>query len=204
MTAKRGSRWLALLALVLLALAALWFVSRPAPLEVSVATVGRGEVVSAVANTRVGTLKACRRARMSPSAAGQVALIYVKEGAPVQAGAPLLEIWNDDRNAELALAEAEAISARARQEEACTRAEGARREARRTTRLRADRMVSAETADDAETSARSAEAACAAAKANVAVAQAKAKVAESAIARTVLRAPFSGVVAEIEAKLGNF
>ena len=67
-----------------------------------------------VSNTRVGTGKACERAQMPPAAPGQVAALNVVEGEQVQAGGVLLEIWNQDRKAEMRLAEAEASAAHSR------------------------------------------------------------------------------------------
>ncbi|MEQ8660763.1 MAG: efflux RND transporter periplasmic adaptor subunit, partial [Gammaproteobacteria bacterium] len=76
-------KWLlTLVVLAALGLAA-WQFSRPEPVTVRVAEVARGRVQETVANTRVGTVEACRRARMSPSAAGQVAVLNVAAGAAV-------------------------------------------------------------------------------------------------------------------------
>ena len=44
-----------------------WHHQHPDILAVSVAPVTRGVVEASVANTRAGTVKACRRAQMSPS-----------------------------------------------------------------------------------------------------------------------------------------
>ncbi|MEQ8231673.1 MAG: efflux RND transporter periplasmic adaptor subunit [Gammaproteobacteria bacterium] len=184
--------------------AAAWYFTRPAPVAVRVANVARGTVQETVANTRVGTVEACRRARMSPAAAGQVALLNVAEGSTVGADDVLLEIWNDDLKAELRLAEAEAGAARSRAEEACAIATGARREADRLARLRAGKLVSEEVADEAETRADSQQAACEAALASTRVSAARISVASAAIERTRLRAPFAGVVAEVDVKLGEF
>jgi HlyD family secretion protein len=197
-------KWLLAFA-VLAALGTLaWQLTQPAPVAVRVATVARGAVQETVANTRVGTVEACRRARMSPSAAGQVAVLNVAEGATVAGGDILLEIWNDDLKAELRLAEAEAGAARARAEEACALAAGARREADRLARLRAGKLVAEELADEAETRADSRRAACEAALASTRVSAARISLASAAIERTRLRAPFAGVVAEVDVRLGEY
>lgn len=197
-------KWLLVLVVVLLAGAATWRLTRPEPVAVRVAAVARGTVQETVANTRVGTVEACRRARMSPAAAGQVAALNVGEGDTVTADAVLLEIWNDDLRAELRLAEAEAGAAHSRAEEACAMATGARREADRLAKLRARQLVSEEIADEAQTRADSQQAACEAALASTRVSAARIAVARETLERTRLRAPFAGVVAEVDVKLGEF
>ena len=42
----------------------------------------RGTVEKTVANTRAGTVKACRRAKLSPSAGGQIANLPVRRVMP--------------------------------------------------------------------------------------------------------------------------
>ena len=91
--------WLA--GLVLLAFAA-WYFTRPAPLRVQLAKVERGLVEATVSNTRAGTVKACRRAKLAPPAGGQIAHLLVKKGQRVKANQVLLELWNNDLEAQAA------------------------------------------------------------------------------------------------------
>jgi len=197
-------KWVISVVILAALAAALWHVSRPEPIAIRVAAAEHGLVQSTVANTRVGTIEACRRARMSPAAAGQVATLDVIKGARVDAGTVLLEIWNDDLTAAVRLAEAEANAARARATEACAIATGARREAERIARLRASKLIAEEAADEAQTRAASREAACEASLADTRVSAARITVANAQLERTRLRAPFAGVVAEIDVKLGEF
>lgn len=191
-----------LLALLLAALI-LWL-QRPKPIPVSLVTVERGSVERTVANTRAGTLMACRRARLSPSTGGQIARLPVREGDRVEVHQLLFEIWNDDLQAQVTLAGSEQRSSEARASEACITAEVAQREARRLIRLREQNLVSEEVADQAEGQARARAAGCAASRANVEVAAARLQVAEAALARTRLMAPFAGTVAEVNGELGEF
>jgi HlyD family secretion protein len=110
---KRAFRWLLLLVTVASA-TAVWRFTRPEPVTVSLYRLTRGPVASTVANTPVGTVKACRRSNVAPATGGQVARLNVAEGSRVKKDQILLEIWNDDLRAELALAEAELIAAKAR------------------------------------------------------------------------------------------
>ena len=88
-------RFLVLLVVAGSAIAGVWYAARPAPLRVHLAEVGKGVVERIVANTRAGTVKACRRARLAPGAGGQIDTLEMKEGQRVKAGALLLELWND-------------------------------------------------------------------------------------------------------------
>lgn len=198
-------RRLIVVALIIGAIAAAsWYFTRPDPVAVRLHTVARGTVRATVSNTRVGTVEACERAQMSPAAPGQVAVLNVKEGDVVEAGDVLLEIWNQDRKAELRLAEAEASAARSRAAEACATAAGADREAERLQKLRERKLISEEAVDTAETEAESRRAACEAGLAATRVSAAGITVARESIERTLLRAPFAGVVAEVDARLGEY
>ena len=197
-------RYVIALALVAAFGAGAWWFTRPTPVPVLLHTVARGEVRATVSNTRVGTVEACRRARMSPSAPGQVALLPVKEGEHVEAGQLLMEIWNDDLKAQHEHTTAQVESNLRKVEQSCAEAAGSRREANRLARMSARKLVSEDALDAAATRARADEAACAAARANVQVQRRAGEVVDAQIEKTRLRAPFGGVVAEINAKLGEF
>ena len=191
-------------ALAVAVLAAVWLLSRPTPVAVALVTAERGPVAATVANTRAGTVDACRRAGLSPSSGGQIANLPVKDGERVEAGALLLELWNDDVRAELTLSERDARAARSRAREACVVADVAKRDAARLTKLRADRLTSEEAADQAEGRAESTAAACTAAEDATRVAEARVDVTRAHLERTQLYAPFAGVIAEINGELGEF
>jgi HlyD family secretion protein len=194
---------LAALLVAVLAAAAVWL-ARPKPLAVVVAQVGRGPVAATVANTRAGTVDACNRARLAPPLGGQIARLPVKEGDTVSKGEVLLELWNEDLRAQLALQQRDRVAAQARVREACVTAEVAAQEARRATRLREQKLVSEEQAERAVGDADARGAACAAARENARVSDARVEVARATLDRTILRAPFDGVVAEINGELGEF
>ena len=197
-------RFAVIAALLAVALAAFWFVSRPEAIPVSLVAVERGPVAATVANTRAGTVDACRRAGLSPALGGQIASLPVTDGETVEAGELLLELWNADIKAELTLAERDARASRSRAREACVVAAVAKRDAERVTKLRADRLASEEAADQAEGRAESTAAGCAAAEDATRVADARVDVTEAQLERTQLYAPFAGVIAEINGELGEF
>lgn len=196
--------WMLVIGLVAAGGAALWYFNQPQPLEVRLHTVARGTVRATVSNTRVGTVEACRRAQMSPSAPGQVAVLNVHEGDIVASGDILLEIWNDDRKADLRLAEAEASAARSRAEEVCATAAGAERESQRLKKLRERKLIAEEAVDAAATEAESRRAACEGGLAATRVSAAQIAVAREALERTRLRAPFAGIIAEVDVRLGEY
>jgi HlyD family secretion protein len=183
--------------------AVLWF-GRTQPIVVEVAEAGRGTVAETVTNTRAGTVKACQRAKLAPPAGGQIARLPVKKGDRVQAGQVLLELWNEDIRAELAVTEREAAAARSRREEACVAARVARRESNRLANLTERRLVSTELAERAAGEAEAREAACRAAGEQIRVSEARIEAARARLERTLLRAPFAGTVAEINGELGEF
>jgi HlyD family secretion protein len=173
--------------------------------DVEVVTVEQGEVRATVSNTRVGTVKACRRAYLAPATGGQVAEMHVKEGDVVKQNQLLLEVWNKDLKAQVTLQDAQIKSNRAAAEQACQLGAGAEREAERALRLQKfDHIISEEQVDIKATGARAKRASCNAALEAIAVSQANRDAVQAAVERTLVLAPFDGTVAEINTELGEF
>ena len=178
---------------------------RSTSIDVQAYTLSSGEVSSSVANTRVGTIKACRRAYLAPATGGQVAILHIHEGDKVKQGQLLLEVWNQDLKAQLTLQKAQIQVSRSTAEQTCHLAGGAERDAERMTQLRQrNQVVSMEQVDKSVTGSNSQRAACRAAQLAVEVAEAQLQVAEAAVQRTLIKAPFDGTVAEVNAELGEF
>jgi len=197
-------RILTLAIIIVLAVGAFMFFSREKPLSVVIQKVGHGTVESTVANTRAGTVKACRRAGLAPTTGGQIAKLLVHEGDQVAAEQILLELWNDDLAAQLELAKSEATASTAQAEQACLVADEAERNANRQLKLFNRQLTSEENVDQAQTNAKAQRASCAAAKAIANVSKSRVAVAQATLDRTILRAPFSGTVAEINGELYEF
>jgi len=181
-----------------------WWLSRPDPIDVLVEVVEKGSVQDTVANTKAGTIEACRRAGISPRMGGQIALMPVSEGDIVDKNQILMEFWNDDLLAQVKLAQSEVGATEAQWEQACIMARLAKREAERHRKLGAKDLASEEAIDKAESDALAQNAACNAALSAVEVSRARLDVAEAALDQTRLRAPFSGVVAEVNGEVGEF
>jgi HlyD family secretion protein len=183
---------------------ATWWWLRPDPLQVSVISVSRGEVVATVANTRAGTVEACRRSGLAPAIGGQLASLPIQEGDRVNTGQVLLELWNEDRKAELLMARRDVVATQGRADEICVRADIADREAKRLIRLRERGLAAEEETDRAVGDSQAKAAGCKAATDAVKVSNAQVEIAKARLELTILRAPFDGVVAEINGELGEF
>lgn len=181
-----------------------WRRTHPAPISVLTQAVGRGPVEAVVANTRAGTVEARRRSKLAPQTGGQVHRLAVREGQRVAADEVLLELWNEDLKAQIALAESEAVRARALAEQALQIAEVAERESQRAQELQVAHISSEEVTERRVAEAKAKEAELAAAQAAVTVANDRIATAKAALERTILRAPFAGIVAEVNAELGEY
>ena len=202
---RRLIKWLVvLLVLALIFAAGYWQMTKPRPILVTVAVAEPGIVENTIANTRAGTIEACRRAGLSPSTGGLISVLNVRKGDSVRKGDLLLSLWNKDLMAEIELSQAEVKSAKANARATCLTAEVAQREANRLLKLRKSGAVSEETVDRAVTDASARRASCDAAKASTAVSISRANVIRARLDRTRLNAPFDGVIADIQGELSEY
>jgi len=202
---KMVSRRNVIIAISFIALVIAYLIlSREKPLTVTTHIVERGDVTATVANTRAGSVKACRRARLAPTIGGQIAQRAVNEGDEVKTNQLLLELWNEDLKAQLALAEREADAAASHLEQSCLMSKEAQREAERQQALYRKRLVSEEIADKARTNALALDASCKAANASHEVSKRRIDVAQATVERTRIRAPFDGTIAEINGELAEY
>jgi membrane fusion protein (multidrug efflux system) len=144
------------------------------PMPVDVDTARRGSVVDAVRAT--GRIEAVQAVELRPDEQGRILELLFEEGQAVSAGAPLVRI--DD------------AMLRAQAERAAAERDLARQQLERVRRLRADNAAPVADLERAEATARSAEAALA--------------VLELQIERSVVRAPFSGVVGQRFVSVGDY
>lgn len=194
--------------LVILCLAVIpaifFFSKRPKFVEVETVRVERGEVKATVSNTRVGTVKACRRAFLAPATGGQVAKLHVREGDGVKPHQLLMEVWNKDLKAQVKLQQFQVKANQATAEQVCQLAAVAEREAARAILLQKNHIVSDEALDSKKTAAKAQRAACNAARETIAVGEANRDAVQAAVDRTLVFAPFAGRVAEINVELGEY
>jgi len=176
----------------------------PAPVPVRVVVVERGRVEQTVTNSRAGTVKAHRRARLSPEIGGRVTALPHREGARVRRADLLLKIDDALQRARCEVAGRESSAAAAERARACLAADRAEREWRRTESLARDGIVSADALDAFVSSAKVAQAACDAAGAAAERARSALELARVELEKTALLAPFDGVVAELSIELGEW
>lgn len=181
---------IALAVVIILVVLAMSFNRGQDPIKVSAIFPEIRTVEHTVSNTRAGTIDACRRSKMSPAMGGHIDSLPVKEGDEVKKGQVLLELWNKEAKARVQAAEMNA-------KQVCILSERAEKNAQRKTELRQKNLASEDETEIAVSNAASQSAACDAALANV-------KVAQASLERTMLIAPFDGVVAEIEGELGEY
>ena len=201
---RHSLRWFIILLLILLAGVFAWYKMRPKEIEVSVVQVTLGTVEKIVANTRAGTLNACRKANLSPATGGQISVLTVDEGDVVKEGQLLLELWNNDLKAQAALAGKEIMASEAKAAVSRLQAEIASREAERMQKLIQDNAISDQDADKIITEAKVRQAAYDAAVTEVAASRVRVSVIKANLERTMLVAPFDGIIAKINGELNEY
>ncbi len=194
-----------IIVIVAIALASVaWYATRSKPLFVVLKKVDRGNVEASVSNTRAGTVKPCRRAKLAPPAGGQISKMRVKKGERVVGGQILLELWDQDMHAQERLSRDQLKTSEMRVREVCTMAEAAQREAERSKELRDKGFISPQQLDRALTDAQSRQASCDGARSDIQQSKSRIKVVQTGLERMVLRAPFAGIVADISGELGEY
>ncbi len=176
----------------------------PVPVPVRVESVERGVVRSTVTNTKAGTVKAVRRARLAPEVGGRVVEAPHREGDTVPAGTLLVRLDDGTPRAERVLAERALEVARADHARACIEAERARRELSRKRRLFEESIASVEEVDVAESAHDVAISLCVLGEAEIARAEARVDVARAELEKYRVLAPFDGTIAELEAEVGEW
>lgn len=201
---RRSLPWLAVAALVLVGFALRQTVFAPDPIEVRVERVARGRVEATVTNSKAGTVEARRRSRIASEIGGQVVEVAHREGDRVQAGEALVRLSDRSQEAQLELARQGVAVAGAGLEDACLRRDRARRELARTRRLAERSVASEDRLDELQYRYDSARVACEGAQAELARAEAQQASAETELAKTVIEAPFAGIVAEVNVEMGEW
>lgn len=176
----------------------------PDPIEVRVEPVERGIVESTVTNSKAGTVEARRRSRIAAEIGGRVIEIAHREGAMVAAGTPLVRLSDVSHVAKLELADQGVALRLSRLEDACLLRGRAGRELRRVEQLAQNNVASEDRLDALQYSYDSARIACEGAKAELAQARAQQRAAVAELAKTVIVAPFTGVIAEVNVELGEW
>ncbi len=183
------------------ALAGFW--ARPEPVSVQLVEVAKGEVETLVANTRAGTVKACRRAHLSFKTGGQVSELLIHAGQRVQAGDVLMRLRQDDLQARVDEARARVDAQRNLREQSCSQASQDQRDLQRVDRLAERKLAAQDQLDQSATRARLSQLLCSGGQAKIREAEASLELQLAQLDQATLRAPFAGIVAEINGELGE-
>ena len=179
-------------------------VFKSSPVPVTVYRVDLGRVEDTVVNSRAGTVESRLRAKMSPSIAGLVVRIPVTKGERVEKGQVLLVLDDSEYRAQLELAARSRDAFGAVATEACLVAAQADRDLSRAEALSKQDLLSTGCLEEARTKAESGRAACKAAEERVKQAEASLAAARAILVKTVMTAPFDGVVLNITTEVGEW
>jgi RND family efflux transporter MFP subunit len=183
---------------------AYFYVTRPRPIEVEVATVTeRAAGTQASVLNASGYVTARRRATVSSKVTGKVIEVNVEEGMAVREGQILARLDDSTLQAALRLFQAQLEAARRQIPESEVRLEQARINLRRQEQLRKDGLNTPSDIDNANAEVDSLIARIASAQEQVKVAASQIAAQETSIADTIIRAPFTGVAISKDAQPGE-
>ena len=132
----------------------------PERVRVKVVAVDRGRVELTVTNTKAGTVRARRRAHLSPQVAGQVIDIARREGEWVERGQTIATLEDSSQRAQLTLGQESLRAVEASKREACIQRDRAYREVERKRELAGQNIVSEDVLDQLQSVYQAAAAAC--------------------------------------------
>jgi RND family efflux transporter MFP subunit len=200
----RYSKWLALLVLIAVGVAAYFYASGRAAIPVEVAVVAQAYPSQAhTLLNATGYVVAQRKAAVASKATGRLEWLGVREGSVVREGEILARLENKDVTAALQQAQANVNLSRANLEQGEAEMRDAQRALERSNDLLQKNFVSAAAHDVAVARSEKARAAITGLKASIAVAQANVRSAQVSVDQTQIRAPFDGVVLTKNANVGD-
>lgn len=197
------NKWIGLAVIAVVVVIVVWS-NQSDPIKVNIAYVDKGIVAETVSNTRSGSVKACRRSNLSLPLGGQISQVNVTEGDIVKAGQLLMMLANDDIKASIEQANALIIASELNQDRACILSESDQHEYMRQKQLISQGLSTEELVDLAHAKARASAASCSASKAQVVQQEANLRMNQATLAKTMLYAPFDGIVAEVNGEVGEF
>jgi HlyD family secretion protein len=177
---------------------------RPKLVPVTVHRVEAGRVEDTVVNSRAGTVESRRRAGMSPGLPGLVTAVAVRKGARVKQDEVLLRLDDSEHQAGVLLARRSVEVAQALAEQARLEARLAEYVWQRTRNLARDQVVSETALEQERTRSLTAESVTVGAVARIREAEAALAAAQATLDKTIIRAPFDGVVLDVTAEVGEW
>ena len=176
----------------------------PEPVVVKVVRAEIGRVEETVTNSRAGTVTARQRAHLSAEIGGRVTAVPFEKGDKVRKGDILLRLNDASEKATLERTRGDLVVVKAQGNRACLEASRARREHARFLDLSKKELVSIDELDRVASKAHATAAACQAMKAGIDRAKAAIQEAQAQLDKTVLHAPFSGILGEVQVDVGEW
>ncbi len=181
-----------------------WTCARPDPVPVRVEAVSRANVEATVTNSKAGTIRARRRARLTAEVGGRVIEITHREGDHVEKGELLVRLNDESARAQHELAIQSLAVAKANKSQACISKDRAYRDWQRKQKLADKNIVSEDVLDQLRSTYRAADSTCNAAAAEIEKAAASITAAEADLSKHRILAPFAGIIAEQDVELGEW
>jgi len=194
------------LVLLAVAAAAIWWMTRPKPLEVHTAIAhqtGSGPGAEHTVLNASGYVTARREATVSSKITGKVTEVLIEEGVKVTEGQVLARLDDTNVQASLLLSQAQANASKSTLEETRVRQREAEREWDRQKALLERKVTTQSDYDHAEASALAQRAHLAQLENDVTVAERTVAVWRQQLEDTVIRAPFAGIVTSKNAQPGE-
>jgi HlyD family secretion protein len=198
--------WAGIAAVLVLAAALAWWLTRPKPLEVRTAAARELTAGSGGARTVLnasGYVTARREATVSSKVTGKVVEVLVEEGVRVTAGQILARLDDANTRASHHLAQAQLDAARTALEEIRVRVAEAEREQARQQKLVSGGVATTADYDRAESTTKALHARLAQLATEVTVAERNLTLWQHQLDDTIIRAPFAGIVTSKNAQPGE-
>ena len=204
---RRRWPWVVLAVVVVLALLAgggwWWTQARAVPVQVVTAVRPTAGDASGAVLQATGYVTARRKATVSAQIIGTLTEVLIEEGDHVEKGQVLARLEDSAQKARLNAARAEAEAAAAQTRQTQVQLAQPRRDMQRQDKLVAQGLVAKQQAEQARTKAANLEAQLNAQRKQAKAARAQVHVAKVNYDYTVVRAPFSGVVTQKTAQVGE-
>lgn len=194
--------WFLLFVFLLFFIKSIFFSKKP--LKVEVYRVKKGEIEEIVTNTKAGTVKAKKRAKISPRTSGQVLAIPKKKGDFVKKGDLILKIEDSVQRANIKAIEKQKEALEKKLKEIEVSLELAVKEEKRSLKLYEDKIISEEFYDKIKTEKEKLLAMLNSTKALINQAEAELNVAKEQLKLTETYAPFDGFISEIYVEEGEW
>ncbi|MBI5361191.1 MAG: efflux RND transporter periplasmic adaptor subunit [Planctomycetes bacterium] len=204
-TLRKRRRWLwILILLIIIAGLISWKLFSPQlPYKVKVFTVASGRVEETVSATSAGTVRPLRDSLLSSELASKIVNVFFDEGDLVMAGAELIKLDVSELQAQLSIIKAEITTADSQIVQATDRFELTESELAKGKKLLEDKIVSDQEFERLKTNNDLAQEDINIARANLARLNATGDELELRITKTIIKAPFTGVITKKYIELGE-